>query len=339
MFTLGTNSSRTFQRYAMVCAKISRFIKLIGCDGTLSILGINDSRICHIVITFGVGFFENVDRAGRFEAIVDSKQLMMLLRTINLTTVDSTRIWAVSDTVLSFQFTAGYGVCTTKRISHVDSLGWGRAEAPVIPPLPYSMIIRSVVLNKVLSSFAANSPTTVLALQVVGSDCLKLCNYDLMTTTNSTTTEITLNVSELDACNFGEGNLPPLTVPLSELKVLGAALQPDESATLTFGTAGQPMLVRVRSAHLGLETTMTLATGISAQIIHPVAAQHQMPAQEPEDLLNLIASLPMELEATPRVLLTPVATPEPADDDDFVPGTPSQRQAGFDWAGQFNTLW
>jgi len=325
MFTLGTSSSRTFQRYALVCARVSRFIKMVAEEGKLQIMGINDSRICHVIVVFGGTFFENADRAAKFEAILDSKQLMMVLRTTSFTNVDSLSISHISPTVLGFQFTAGYGVCTTKHISHVDSLGWGRAAPPVIPHLPFSMIIRSTVLNKLLGSFAANSPTTVLSLQVVSTDCLRLFNYDIMSTSSSTTTEITLNVSELDAYHFGSGDLPPLTVPLSELKVLGTALQPEESATVSFGSAGEPMVVRVRSPQADIDVSMTLATGISAQMLNPPV--------EDEAVLNLMASLPVEL--SPRILLTPGATQE----DDFVPGTPSQREEGFDWAGQFNALW
>lgn len=349
MFALGTNSSRTFLRYINVCTKISRFIKITASEGKLKVLGINDARICHVVVTFGRGFFESVNLAASFETIVDSKQLMMVLRTTMLTTIDTMEIDVSSDNAsLVFQFTAGYGICTTKRISQVDSLGWGNSSPPAIPQLPHSMILRTVVFQKLLASFACNSPTTVLSINVVSSEAIKLSNYDLMTSGNSkaTTTDITLQVSELDAFQFSQGVLSPIAVPLGELKVLSGAMLQEENVAICFGTAGCPMLVKLRAPHLDVETLMTLSTGLSQQMTDNTPVMHGMPAHpaqtESDDVLNLMASLPVELGEEPSNILqlTPVATPEAEDvDEDIIPGTPVNRSEGFDWGGQFTTLW
>ena len=311
-------------------------------------MGINDARICHVVVTFGPGFFENVNVASGFETIVDSKQLMMVLKTVMLTTIDSLRIeCAPADSSLTFQFSAGYGVCTTKRISQVDSLGWGNSAPPGIPHLAHSMILRTQVFQKVLSSFACNSATTVLSIHVMSSDIIKLSNYDLMTSGNSkaTTTDVTLQVSELDAFQFGQTPISPITVPLSELKVLGGAMLQEENVAIGFGVPGNPMLVKLRAPHLDVETQMTLSTGLSNQMVDTpvINGSHALPIQqESEDVLNLMASLPVELgqEESLNMQLTPVATPAVDDgDEDLIPGTPVNRSDAFDWSGQFTTLW
>ena len=242
--------SKNLARYISAAHKLSRFTQLTSEPNTgLVIRAINECRISFLEV------FLNTSVTGPFfTAIIDSKQLLVALKTPALVAVEQLTI-TCSEEALLLTFHCAYACTTKKQVPFMDCAWQENFETK---NLDCSFAIRAPTLNRVLKYFDQSHQVLTINLT---SDILNFSTFDILNSVTlrakKTSTNISLAFNHLIAVPQKSGIA---TIPLSEMKILGAILPEDCTIFVGFtGNPGDRMRITAKNPHTEISLILSTA--------------------------------------------------------------------------------
>lgn len=353
MLSLSPLGLKQFVKIVSVVHRMSRYIRIsLHQNRVLELFGVNDGKLASLQVCFGESFFvRGSDFSTPWEVVVDSKQLLVALRTQSFIAVDSAFFGPPPSPTnsLSFEFRCAYGVVCTKFIPFIDQALIAISHTlPQISDSLCSISIRPSTLSSVLSYCTEISHALSVRLPPPPSSTSEDGNSLAVTFTtidligNSPSTCISLALNSLDAVKLAPEVQPEFLFPMSELKMLASLLAAEDPPVIG-NFAKRNICWR---AKIGLDVDFTLLLPVAAQEISDqfsAPSQSVAPVFFPTPQGDQEANGDISDEALAMAFSEEAENPATQESygGEVIPGTPSQHAInGRDSVGDlFEALW